>query len=134
MTPVGEWDFFMSYTKTDREWAEWIAWILEENDYRVLIQAWDIVPGTNWISAMHVGTQKADRTIAVLSDAYLKSVYGGAEWEAAWASDPTGSERKLLVVRIAPSDRPGLLRGVVGVDLLAATEAVGSVMGPEKGE
>jgi hypothetical protein len=134
MTPVGEWDFFVSYTKTDREWAEWIAWILEENDYRVLIQAWDIVPGTNWISAMHVGTQKADRTIAVLSDAYLKSVYGGAEWEAAWRSDPTGSQRKLLVVRIAPTDRPGLLGGVVGVDLYEATEADARVIVLEMAE
>ena len=34
-------DFFVSYTQSDRAWAEWIAWLLEEDGYRVLIQAWD---------------------------------------------------------------------------------------------
>jgi hypothetical protein len=46
------WDFFVSYTQADREWAEWIAWVLEEDGYRVLIQAWDFVPGSNWIERM----------------------------------------------------------------------------------
>jgi hypothetical protein len=103
MTPAGGWDFFVSYTKTDREWAEWIAWILEENHYRVLIQAGDIVPGANWIRDMDAGTRKADRTIAVLSDAYLKSEYGMAESLAAWALDPTGSDGP----RSSGASRPG---------------------------
>ncbi|MGH4014617.1 MAG: TIR domain-containing protein [Pseudonocardiaceae bacterium] len=25
------WDFFVSYTQADRAWAEWIAWLLEED-------------------------------------------------------------------------------------------------------
>ena len=41
------WDFFVSYTHTDRAWAEWIAWVLEEDGHQVLIQAWDFVPGSN---------------------------------------------------------------------------------------
>ena len=31
------WDFFVSYTQTDRAWAEWIAWVLEEDGHRVLV-------------------------------------------------------------------------------------------------
>lgn len=38
---AGGWDFFISYTQADRAWAEWIAWALEEDGHRVLIQ-----PGT----------------------------------------------------------------------------------------
>jgi hypothetical protein len=121
MMPAGEWDFFVSYTKTDQEWAEWIGWILEENGYRVLIQAWDIVPGANWIRDMDAG--KADRTIAVLSDTYLNSEYGMAESLTAWALDPTGSDRKLLIARIAPTDRKGTPGGVVDVDLFGLAEA-----------
>jgi hypothetical protein len=45
-------DFFVSYTQVDQAWAEWIAWVLEENEYQVLIQAWDMVAGSNWISRM----------------------------------------------------------------------------------
>src|SRR5580658_215607 len=119
----GGWDFFISYTQADRAWAEWIAWILEEDGHHVLVQAWDFVPGTNWIQSMQAGTRDAARTMAVLSRDYLKSVYGGAEWQAAWAADPEGADRKLLTVRVAECDRPGLLAGVVGVDLFGQTEA-----------
>jgi hypothetical protein len=80
---VSEWDFFVSYTQADRSWAEWIAWILEENGYRVLVQAWDFVAGTNWTQEMDKGIIGAARTIAVLSNV-LKSVYGKPEWLAAW--------------------------------------------------
>jgi len=86
-----DWDFFVSYTQADRAWAEWIAWILEEDDHRVLVQAWDFVPGTNWIQGMQLGAARAARTIAVLSADYLSSVYGSAEWHAAWGSDPDGT-------------------------------------------
>ncbi len=121
-SPPGGWDFFISYTQADRAWAEWIAWILEEDGYRILIQAWDFVPGTNWVQGMQAGARDAARTIAVLSDEYLRSVYGGAEWQAAWASDPDGTGRKLLTVRVAASDRPGLLATVVGVDVFGLGE------------
>ena len=113
----GEWDFFVSYTQADRAWAEWIAWQLEADGYRVLIQAWDMVPGSNWTHRMQQGVRQASRTVAVLSAAYLESVFATAEWEAAWRGDPLGEQRKLLVFRITSCDRPGLLGGVVGVDL-----------------
>ncbi|MEV6287485.1 FxSxx-COOH system tetratricopeptide repeat protein [Kribbella sp. NPDC051770] len=111
------WDFFVSYTQADRAWAEWIAWILEENSYRVRVQAWDFVPGSNWTHSMDEGVAGADRTIAVLSEAYLASVYGKAEWLAAWAQDPLGEQRKLLAIRVSDCPRPGLLSNVVGFDL-----------------
>ncbi len=121
--PAGGWDFFVSYTQLDRAWAEWIAWVLEEDQHRVLVQAWDSVPGTNWIQGMQAGALDAARTIAVLSDAYLQSVYGSAEWQAAWAADPEGSGRKLLTVRVTDCARPGLLAGVTSLDLFGLDEA-----------
>jgi hypothetical protein len=117
---AGSWDFFVSYARADRAWAEWIAWTLEEGGYRVLLQAWDFVPGTNWIQSIEAGIRDAARTITVLSPQYLESVYGGDAWQAAWASGPA-AERKLLTVRVNDSDRPGLLAGVVGVDLFGTT-------------
>lgn len=57
-------------------WAEWIAWVLEEDGHKVLVQAWDFVPGSNWIQSMQAGAARAARTIAVLSPAYLESEYG----------------------------------------------------------
>jgi tetratricopeptide (TPR) repeat protein len=117
------WDFFISYTQADRRWAEWIAWVLEEDGgYRVRVQAWDFVPGSNWIQEMQAGIRGASRTIAVLSDAYLSSPYGSAEWQAAWANDPGGANRKLLTIRVAECERPGLLAGVTGIDLFGIDE------------
>ncbi|CAO5238050.1 toll/interleukin-1 receptor domain-containing protein [Frankia sp. AgKG'84/4] len=111
------WDFFLSYTAVDRQWAEWIAWHLEAAGLRVLVQAWDFVPGANWVAGMQRGVAEADRTIAVLSPAYLRSVYGQAEWQAAVAADPLGFESKLVPIRIADCDRPGLLAQIVSFDL-----------------
>ncbi|HQR35625.1 MAG TPA: toll/interleukin-1 receptor domain-containing protein, partial [Blastocatellia bacterium] len=31
-------DFFISYNKADRAWAEWIAWQLEEAAFSVVIE------------------------------------------------------------------------------------------------
>jgi len=117
-----EWDFFVSYTQADRAWAVWIAWVLEDEGCRVLVQAWDFVPGTNWAERMHAGVRDAGRTIAVLSDTYLSSEYGGAEWLAAWSADPSGVGRKLLPVRVTECERPGLLAGVTGFDLFGLSE------------
>jgi hypothetical protein len=115
-------DFFVSYTQADREWAEWIAWLLEEDGYQVLIQAWDMVAGSNWVQGMQDGVTRAKRTIAVLSPDYVNSQYGGAEWRAAWADDPGGEKRKLLVARVASCDRPGLLNQVVSTDLFGINQ------------
>ncbi len=117
------WDFFISYTQADRAWAEWIAWILEEDGYRVLVQAWDFVPGSNWIQRMNDGITKAERMIAVLSPDYLAAQYATAEWQAAWKGDPAGLQRKLLITRVRECERPALLAGVVGEDLFEMPEA-----------
>lgn len=111
------WDFFLSYTQADRQWAEWVAWQLEEAGYRVLVQAWDFIPGTNWQAGMQQGVSRSDRTVALISPAYLQSVYGQQEWQAAQSSDPLGFARKLVPVRIADCERPGLLAAVVSFDL-----------------
>ncbi|WP_307874081.1 MULTISPECIES: TIR domain-containing protein [unclassified Frankia] len=115
------WDFFVSYTSVDRAWAEWVAWQLEDAGHRVLIQAWDFVAGSNWQFRMDEGVRHAERTIAILSAAYLTSVYGRQEWQAAQAADPTGFARKLLPIRVEDCPRPGLLGAVVSIDLYGRT-------------
>src|SRR4030095_10033109 len=93
-------DFFISYNRADRTWAEWIAWQLEEADYKVIVQAWDIRPGGNFILEMHKAVRETERTIAVLSPEYLKAFYTQPEWAAALVQDPTGEKKKLLPVRV----------------------------------
>jgi hypothetical protein len=110
-------DFFVSYTGVDERWAVWIAWVLEAAGYRVVVQAWDFPAGSGFVEGMHRATRSAARTVAVLSAAYLGSVFGAAEWQAAWAADPLGRAGKLLPFRVEDCDRPGLLGQIVSVDL-----------------
>jgi tetratricopeptide (TPR) repeat protein len=116
-------DFFVSYTSTDRAWAEWIAWQLEAEGYRVVVQAWDFRPGSDFLQQMHQAVQEAQRIIAVLSPAYLTSAYGGAEWRAVFAKDPTGERGLLLPVRVEEVEPPGLLTTRIYVDLVGKNTA-----------
>ena len=115
-------DFFISYTKGDRTWAEWIAWHLEAEGYSTLIQAWDIRPGSNFALAMQRATVEAERTIAVLSSAYLSSRFTQPEWAAAFAQDPTGEHGLLVPVRVGECDLQGLLPQIVYIDLIGLDE------------
>ena len=45
-------DFFISYNKADRRWAEWIAWQLENTGYTTVLQDWDFRPGANFLLEM----------------------------------------------------------------------------------
>jgi sugar lactone lactonase YvrE len=94
-----------------------VAWQLEAAGYTVRIQAWDFGAGSHFVAEMHQTAQAAARTVAVLSAAYLSSAFAQAEWQAAWAQDPAGQARKLLMFRIEDCARPGLLGQLVSVDL-----------------
>jgi hypothetical protein len=116
-------DFFVSYTKPDQPWAEWIAYALEANGYSCIVQAWDFRPGANFVVEMQQAAQKAARTVAVLSPAYLLAAFPEAEWAAAFADDPQGLKRKLVPVRIEACRPEGLLKGIVYIDLVGLDEA-----------
>ena len=116
-------DFFVSYTQADRAWAEWIGWQLQQAGYTVTLQAWDFLPGTDWVHEMHTAVQRAEHTLAVLSPAYLESSeFGEAEWRAAFAADPSGKGRRLIPVRVAECHPEGLLKTRVYVDLAGRSE------------
>lgn len=116
-------DFFVSYNKADRVWAEWIAWQLEEARYTVVIQAWDFRPGGNFVLDMQSAAADCERTIAVLSPDYLTSSFTAPEWAAAFAQDPTGKESKLLPVLVRECEPKGLLTPIVYIDLFKLDEA-----------
>jgi TIR domain len=111
-------DFFVSYTSADARWAEWIAYVLEEERYSVILQAWDFRPGSNFILEMQDAAKKAARTIMVLSPDYMKSQFGSPEWAAAFASDPQSLKRKLVPVVVRPCEPDGLLGQIVHITLV----------------
>jgi hypothetical protein len=116
-------DFFVSYTQADRAWAEWIAWELEAAGYTTVLQAWDMPAGTAFVHAMDQAVQTTRHVVLVLSPAYLRSEMTEAEWRPAFKADPSGTQRRLLPVRVEDCEPAGLLADRVWIDLVGADEA-----------
>ncbi len=111
-------DFFISYNKADITWAEWIAWQLEEKGYSIVIQAWDSQYGQDFVEWMHKAVKESDRTIAVLSSAYLESEarFSQMERNAALYAD------KLLPIRVQNVEDMGLFGPIAYIDLVGLEE------------
>jgi tetratricopeptide (TPR) repeat protein len=121
--PPAKKDFFISYNKADREWAEWVAWHLEESgDYSVVIQAWDFGPGSNFVLEMDRAIQECERVLAVLSPDYLSSLFTKPEWAAYFAQDPTSEQRRIISVRVRECEMKGLLAPIVYADVVGKRE------------
>jgi hypothetical protein len=110
-------DFFVSFTAADRDWAVWIASTLEAANYSVIFEDWDFRVGGDWAHEMHRALSSARRVIAVLSNQYLESVHGEAEWRAAYEADPSGELGILIPVRIDDVRPRGLLATRIFVDI-----------------
>lgn len=115
-------DFFISYTGADKQWAEWIGYVLEEQGCSVIIQAWDFRPGSNFVIEMQRAAEGASRTIMVLSPDYLQSQFSAPEWASSFANDPQGIERKLVPVVVRPCQPEGMLKPLVHVDITGLSE------------
>jgi hypothetical protein len=116
-------DFFVSYNSRDRRWGVWIAWELERAGYSVFIQAWDFLPGGNFVLDMQRAASQSKRTIAVLSEDYLKAPFPQSEWAAAFVQDPTGEHQTLLPVRVRECEPMGILKAIGYIDLVGFDEA-----------
>lgn len=116
-------DFFISYAAADSAWAEWLGFVLEEEGFTTILQAWDFRPGSNFVLEMQRAASAADRTIMVLSPDYLKSQFASPEWAAALAQDPQGLDRKLVPVMVRRCSPPGLLASIIHIDLAEKDEA-----------
>jgi hypothetical protein len=114
-------DFYISYTRADRSWAKWIAWQLQEAGYTTVMVS-DFKPGSSFVAGMNDGLIQANRVIAVLSPNYLKALYTQAEWQTAFAQDPTGEQGKLVPVRVEECLPQGLLMIIGYIDLVGSDE------------
>ncbi|RJR30583.1 MAG: toll/interleukin-1 receptor domain-containing protein [Desulfobacteraceae bacterium] len=111
-------DFFVSYNKNDRLWANGIAEWLKQAGYSCVSQEADFQAGSNFVLEMDKATRAAQRTISILSPDYLDALYTHPEWAAAFARDPKGEKRLLIPVRVRDCTLSGLLAQIVFIDLV----------------
>jgi len=116
-------DLFVSYSPADERWATWIAWQLETAGHRTMLQAWDFVPGTNFVEFMDRGLSTATAVIAVLSRHYANSTYGRLEWQATVRADPGNAASRLIPVRVEECPLEGLLATITYIDLVGVTDS-----------
>ncbi|WP_175416949.1 toll/interleukin-1 receptor domain-containing protein [Agrobacterium tumefaciens] len=109
--------FFFSYNGADRKWAEWIGHEVEDAGHLAILQAWDFLPGTNFVLQMQDAAKTTDKTILVLSPDYLTSQFAASEWAAAFRTDPEGLKQKLLPIMVRQCEPQGLLSSIVYVDV-----------------
>lgn len=111
-------DFFVSYTGRDIGFATWVAEILEEAGYSVVIQAWDFHPGDNFVTKIDESLKGCKQLIMILSEDYLKSKWCEAEWTSKLAEQMRLRERRIIPIKIAPIQVEGLLSPIVYIDIV----------------
>ncbi|HSB53690.1 MAG TPA: toll/interleukin-1 receptor domain-containing protein [Gemmatimonadales bacterium] len=114
--------FFVSHAGRDQAWAEWLAWQLIEAGYTVELDAWDWKPGQDFVARMQQALQRAERLLAVWSDAYFRSPFGRAELRAAFIRQAR-DEGRIVPVLVEPSTVPDLYASLIYVDLVGLDEA-----------
>src|SRR5215212_1070770 len=118
-------NFFISYNQADKQWAEWIAWRLEESGYTTTLQAWDFRPSENFVIKVDQEIADSERIIAVLSPSYLNlnAEFAAAEWASAFHRDPSGRSGALLPVRVEECELKGLFGQIIYIDLVGKSES-----------
>ena len=84
----------------------------------MLLQKWDFAAGGNFVLAMQRAASESSRTIGILSPDYLTSKFVKPEWAAAFAKDPEGLKRSLVLVRVRECVPSGLLKPLIYIDLV----------------
>ncbi|MGR6967833.1 FxSxx-COOH system tetratricopeptide repeat protein [Geodermatophilus sp. URMC 61] len=115
-------DFFISHAGRDTAWAEWLAWQLQEAGYSVELAAWDWAPGEDFVARMQTALERADRLLAVCTEAYFTSAFGGAELRAAFAAS-AAAQGRIVPVLVEPVTLPPLYSSLVHLDLTGMDEA-----------
>jgi len=126
-------DFFISYASTDHPWAEWIAWVLEDNGYKVIAKTWESSESKNaireWRNAVahQLNLQKvtANNIIAksqyilvVLSKAYLQAVASEKERDEDLQIILSTQYRSFISIRVEAVNLDGMFAELIRVDLV----------------
>jgi len=117
-------DFFISYNGADTNWAEWIAWQLEETGYSTTLQAQDFKAEHNFVLEIDKALKEAERIIVVLSPHFIKSNFAPPEWAEAFKKDPTGEKRLIVLVLVRECELEGMLSTINHIDLIGLDEEI----------
>jgi hypothetical protein len=123
-TGVLEKKVFISYTRKDLAWGEWIAGVLkDEAGLAVELDVWDWNAGDDVIEKMDRAVSGCTLFLMVMSHAYFTSPYAEAEWKAVLARHFSGDGCRLIPVRIDDVEPPVILKSFLSIDLYKVDES-----------
>lgn len=114
--------FFISFNSADLDWAEWLAWQLEDNGHTTVIQDWELTDGSDNTLQTDEAAAKADKIIAVLSPAYIEALYAQSGATADFAADPEGLRSKIIPIRVKECVLEGPLTDMRFIDITGLDE------------
>jgi tetratricopeptide (TPR) repeat protein len=101
-------DIFVSYTSSDRKWADWIANELKTLGHVPHVHDWEIKGSDDIYGWMEQHHDAADHVLCVISDDYLKAPYSMLERHAALWQAAKKRLGFVLLVAVKPCTLPTL--------------------------
>jgi len=113
-------DVFISYTSADQAWAEWIAWVLEENGYTASAESFEAGQSRNFGQVIQRKIRQYRRVLLVLSETFLQVDVAQPE---NMSTVNLGSMRHYLIpIKVEACEPTGYLGLVAGLNLVGKTE------------
>lgn len=113
---------FVSHAGPDSQWAEWVAWHLQEAGYEVELGLWHWRTGDDFVKRMTDALERCSAVVALFSPAYFApGRYTEEEWTALVAR--RGRFIPVVVEPLEDDQLPALLTSRMSKDLHGLDEA-----------
>ncbi|WP_405584668.1 FxSxx-COOH system tetratricopeptide repeat protein [Streptomyces sp. NBC_01092] len=113
---------FVSHAGHDGQWAEWVAWHLQEAGYAIELDLWHWRTGEDFVRKMNDALERASAVVALFSPQYFAP---GRYTEEEWTSAVAGRDRfvPLVVEPLEAGQLPAILRPRIRRELHDLEEA-----------
>ncbi|XP_064616863.1 toll-like receptor 13 [Liolophura sinensis] len=100
----GDYDAFVVYSATDRNWViqELLARVEDEEGFKLCLYDRDFIPGTDIVDNIMVSMEASRKVILVLSDSFAASEW--CEWELKMAQHKLLDERREILILVKLGD------------------------------
>jgi hypothetical protein len=119
---MSNFDFFVSHAGSDAKWAGWIAAQLQNVGFSVLLDIWNWSAGEDVVKAMADGLDRAERVIAIYSEAYFSRQFAQQEFRAAFHNTTQSEKPRIVPVVVEECDVPELYSTLLQINLIGLNE------------
>jgi hypothetical protein len=119
-------DYFVSYTQSDRDFAQWIGKELEALGHKAYIHEWEIEGGENIYGWMENRIDAAHHMLCVVSEEYLKAPYSTLERPAGLWVAAKEQPGFVLMVIVKPCRLPRLSANISRCNLAGKPREIAS--------